>query len=229
MAKSPRGAVVPQSEQERLPTEASTSSGEFPAPVSESVRPREGSSDSVRRKKAREGKPESRPQAARFLQFPAPHPSVSLGADGKLPELALDAGSAAQHGEAGAAAPTSSWILYGVLALSLIASLGLLLIDPESRVHSSSATRDVALRKLSDFYGGEKGRTEPYQQLLCAALVDQSQGNIAASRRRYRQVIQLLNSVDFVESPNGLTGAQTGRGPSSDADLRHLLEIVIAR
>ena len=190
---------------------------------------REDSSAIARRLKSRSGKSESRPQTAKFLESPTVPNTVCLGADGKLPELALESSDDAPSGEA-TSASSNPWIFYSVLAFSLLSSVGMLLIDVEGHHDALSQNREAARQELANYYGSANGPTEPYQRLLREALVEQSQGNTEAARRRYRQVMQMLNSVDFIESPNnGLTGRQTGRGPSSDATLRKLLETVIAR
>jgi hypothetical protein len=183
---------------------------------------------------ARKRKPAAKKgQVARFITDQPGETLVKLGEDGTLPELALhEAGGPVQSDRV--AQPRSPLILYGVLGCSFVLSLGLLLFEPVGTSVSSSE-RDEARRALTAYFGDEgegpqARELESYQKALRQALVEHSQGDFADERRLYRQVLQMLNAADIRDSANlnGLTGRHTGRGRTSDRELREHLETLLA-
>ncbi|MBX3443540.1 MAG: FHA domain-containing protein [Planctomyces sp.] len=184
----------------------------------------EGSSSTASRKR-RKADPKRR--TARIVLDPQGEPRVQLGADGRLPELQLaDASEASSEAKPRGAAP--SWLLLPVVLASAALSLGLLFWTPGDA--SSQPSQSRARDGLRAFFGEDGQTLEPYQQLLRQALLEHSQGRPKEERRNYVRVLDLLNSADVRDPRNfhGLTGRQTGRGRNSDADLRALLETLIA-
>lgn len=185
-------------------------------------------SDSERaRRRARNG--EHRPQVARFLNDRAGEPLVRLGEDGQLPALELAELSEEQPRERREAASSNPWMLYGLMAASFALSLVMLVMEPGRRTTGETSAKAQARLTLQQFYG-EPGALQPYQRLLRQALIDHSQGNSAAEREAYRRVLRLLNSSDIRDprNLNGLTGAHTRRGRSSDDELRQALLTLLA-
>ena len=193
--------------------------------------PAEGSSSVAKRRPAAKPKKKARStgprQVAKFITDRPGDPLVRLGTDGRLPELSLNETTAAQRERPRERNP---WILYAALGGSIILSTLLLLIDPQGAAPRSSS-QETARHSLSYFYKGEQDKLQPYQKLLQRAILAHAQGDAKEERRLYFQVLDLLDAADIRDPANlnGLTGKQTGRGRSSDADLRKLVETLVAR
>lgn len=192
----------------------------------------EGSSSvAKRRQAAAKGKKKTRStgprQVAKFITDRPGDPLVKLGTDGRLPELALSENATVKRESK---RETSPLLLVVVLGGSLALSLGMLLLDADPAV-TQSDSRGSARQKLSEYYRGENAKLLPYQKYLRRAVVAHSQGDAAFERRMYFAVLDLLDAADVRDQANlnGLTGKHTGRGRSSDAELRDLLETLVAR
>jgi hypothetical protein len=165
-------------------------------------------------------------EVARFITDQPGDPLVRLGEDGKLPELELaDAG---QRPRSERAAEKNPMLLYGVLTCSFVMSLGMLLLD-SGPARVTSQQREEARLKLQEFFGEEGEPIEPYQMALRRALIENSQGEYREEKREYSSVLKMLNAADIRDpaNGNGLTGRHTGRGRSSDEDLRKYLEVLL--
>jgi hypothetical protein len=146
---------------------------------------------------------------------------VRLGEDGKLPELALaESGKPARAERRKSDKPPT--LLYVAAGVSLLLSLGMLLIDFDAA--GPSASEQAAARKqITEFYGTE-GNLKRYQRLLREAQRSRAAGNRTAERAAYKQVLDLLNSEDVASSYSGLTGDRKG-----DDKLRRLIGILMER
>jgi len=166
-------------------------------------------------------------QVAKFITDRPGDPLVRLGGDGKLPELALTEKAATRRE---AKAPSQSYLIWVVMAVSVLMSVGMLLIDAEPTT-SRGDSRATARRELASYYRGEVSTLQPYQIYLRNAVLAHAQGDAANERKNYFRVLDLLDAADIRDPANlnGLTGKQTGRGRSSDTDLRRHLEILVAR
>jgi hypothetical protein len=176
------------------------------------------------RRRSRNG--DARPQVARFINNRTGEPLVKLGEDGQLPALELAELAEERPRERREARKSNPLLLYGVLASSFVMSLVMLVVDPEARSAADGREDAEARAVLQEFYGDPQQSLLKYQTLLREALVHQSQGDFAGERDAYRQILRMLNSTDIrnpKSSPNGLTGRQTGRGRSSDDELREAL------
>lgn len=176
------------------------------------------------RRRSRNG--DSRSQVARFINDRTGEPLVKLGDDGQLPALELAELAEELPRERREARRSNPLLLYGVLASSFVVSLLMLVFDPESRAAAERREHAEARTALQEFYGDPQKNLLPYQAWLREALVHHSQGDFAGERDAYRRILRTLNSSDIRNpktSPNGLTGKQTGRGRSSDDELRKAL------
>jgi len=193
-----------------------------PTPLTGRARTRKSDGERARRR-GRNG--EHRAQVARFINDRTGEPLVKLGEDGQLPALELAELAEEQPRERREARNTSPLLLYGLLGCSFVATLLLLVIDPQSRSASERADAATARKTLQQFYGDPKATLLPYQKLLRQSLVDHSQGNIRDEQETYRQILRMLNSSDIRDARNlnGLTGRQSGRGRASDDELRQAL------
>ncbi|MFO1094420.1 MAG: FHA domain-containing protein [Planctomycetaceae bacterium] len=201
-----------------------------PTPLTGRSRSSPRKSDPERaRRRGRNG--EHRPQVARFINDRTGEPLVKLGEDGQLPALELAELAEEQPRERREARSTSPLLLYGVLAGSLVLSLLMLVVDPQSQSAAQRSDYAQARATLQQFYGDPQRELLPYQQLLRQALVAASQGDAAAEQDAYRQVLRMLNSSDIRDprNVNGLTGRQTNRGRASDDDLREALLTLLSK
>ncbi len=194
--------------------------------------PAEGSSSVVKRRPVPKAKAAKKTrtgprQVGKFITDRPGDPLVRLGTDGRLPELALSETAVATRDRPRESSP---WILYAVLGGSLLLSTALLLVDPDGS-QTPRDTQEAARTSLNYFYKGEEATLQPYQRHLRRAVLAHAQGDFREERRQYFLVLDLLDAVDIRDPANlnGLTGKQTGRGRSSDADLRALLQTLVAR
>lgn len=158
-------------------------------------------------------------QVARFITDKG-DPLVELGADGQLPELALQEGQAGRE-RSTKPKETNPLVLYSVLALSFVMTLGLLLLDNgmESRRELSKAE---ARRKIATFYGRESDELKPYQLALRAAHLAHSRADRRTELQEYRLVLDALTAED-ANQHIGLTGHF-----ESDKELKRLIGIIIS-
>ncbi len=169
------------------------------------------------RKRKKSGK--RKRQTARFITDRG-DTLVELGADGHLPELSLEEGPAnRQKGERKKSGPA---LLYCVLGLSFLGSIGMLLIDP-SPPTISEMSRSHAREEIVHFFGNDDDALEIWQESLRAARLAYSRRDYGTEMYEYRKVLNLLNSED--RDPHvGVTGHLNG-----DKELRTLIGIIISR
>lgn len=170
-------------------------------------------------KKKGEKKKKVKKHTARFITDQG-DPLVELGADGQLPELALEDGPAAKE-RGSKSKETSPLVLYGVLAFSMLMSLGLLLIEPETNSRAS-LSKSQARREIVTFYGKESDELKPHQKALRAARLAHARGDRQTELAEYRRVVEELNAED-ANRLLGVTGHQ-----STDEELRRLIGIIIS-
>ncbi len=143
-----------------------------------------------------------KPATARFITDQAGDPLVKLGADGHLPDLALqEMGAAAVQEKAPADAQSKPLTLIAAFVVSVGLSLAMLFLDLE--VASSSAQQsEVARKAIAIFYGSENAPLEQYQKLLRRANWAHSQGDFEGEKKLYRDVLRMLRA----ENRNSVTG-----------------------
>lgn len=185
---------------------------------------RDGSSaggDGRTKKSRRKSKAAKRKKnVARFITDQG-GPLVELGADGHLPELALQDDPARKEKQARPSQSNSS-LLYSVLALSFLSSLAMLFaeVDPPSVSELSKAD---AREEIVRFFGSEDQELQSWQKQLRAARLAHSRGDSEAELMAYRRVLALLKSED--RDPHiGITGHL-----ATDEELKRLIGIIISR
>ncbi len=178
--------------------------------------------DGGRQKKSRKkGKPAKRQKnVARFITDQG-GPLVELGADGHLPELALQDDPTRKEKQA-KPKQSNSALLYSVLGLSFLCSLAMLFaeIDPPSISELSKAD---AREEIVRFFGNDEKDLEIWQRRLRAARLAHSRGDDEMELRRYREVLAALNSEDR-DVHIGMTGRL-----ATDDELKKLIGIIISR
>lgn len=175
-----------------------------------------------RKKPVKKGdKSDSRRQTARFITDRSGETLVRLGEDGQLPELHLAEVGGARRADPRKNAQGNPVLVYAALAFSVLASVVLLVLEPDVGGPAKSRTeaRSVIIR---DFVGKPEEPLKPHQQLLREAALAQSRGDVRTERDALRKVLQMLNSEDrnpFV----GLTGRL-----EDDERLRQLIAVLLA-
>lgn len=200
--------------------EAATATAvESAPPVVRSKAPpaKEGKSKAERKRKKSSKR---KRQTARFITDRG-DTLVELGADGHLPELSLEDGPARKQ-KSGEKKKTGPALMYCVLGLSFLASIGMLLIDPAPE-SISEMTRAEARTEIMQFFGGDKDDLQEWQLSLRAARLANSRRDYSTELTEYRRVLKVLNSED--RDPHiGVTGHLDG-----DVELRRLIGIIISR
>ena len=171
-------------------------------------------------KKKADKKPKRKKQLARFITDQG-DPLVELGADGQLPELALDEGKSSRD-RVSKPKDASPALLYAVLALSLAMSLALLLLDAAPAT-STTVSKNQARRDIVRFYGSESDELKPYQNALRAARLAHSRGDHQTERREYRKVLNELSAEDSNQHV-GVTGHFR-----SDHELKQLIGLILSQ
>ena len=220
-----RPAAVPQPGVDAANSEGASadvsSDGEGGNSADQSVDGAAGANGGSRKKKSRKkGKSKKQKNVARFITDQG-GPLVELGADGHLPELALQDDPTKKEKQA-KPKQSNSALLYSVLGLSFLSSLAMLFaeVDPPSVSELSKAD---AREEIVRFFGSDEKDLEPWQRRLRAARLAHSRGDSETELQRYREVLASLNSED--RDPHiGITGHL-----SHDEDLKRLIGIIISR
>lgn len=164
---------------------------------------------------------------AKFIAASTTETRVNLGADGRLPELALQEG-AQKEAEESTEQASNPLLVIVVLAISFISVAVILLWDTEAR-RAESRTRAAAREQLVEHYTNPPHPLHPleeYQQLLRKALQAYNQGKYADEQRYYRQVLNMLRDERLLKDETavtGLTGVRKGPNPPSDEHLESVL------
>lgn len=178
--------------------------------------------DGGRQKKSRKKSKSAKRQknVARFITDQG-GPLVELGADGHLPELALQ-DDPTRNEKQPKPKQSNSALLYSVLALSFLSSLAMMFadIDPPSVSELSKAD---AREEIVRFFGNDDKDLEVWQRRLRAARLAHSRGDAEMELRRYREVLAALNSEDR-DVHIGMTGRL-----ATDEELKKLIGIIISR
>jgi hypothetical protein len=175
-----------------------------------------------RKKKSRKkGKSAKRKKnVARFITDQG-GPLVELGADGHLPELALQDDPTRKEKQT-KPKQSNSALLYSALGLSFLSSLAMLFAEADPPSVSELSKAD-AREEIVRFFGSDGKDLESWQRRLRAARLAHSRGDDEMELRRYREVLAALKSEDL-DSHIGITGHL-----SHDEDLKRLIGIIISR
>lgn len=180
------------------------------------------SRNGIKKKSAKKSeKSGSHRQTARFITDRSGETLVRLGEDGQLPELQLADVGGSRRISSQKSAQGNPVLVYAALAFSVLASVVLLVLEPEigGPAKSRSEARGIIVR---DFVGQPGQPLKAHQQLLREAALAQSRGDGKAEREALRKVLQMLNSEDrnpFV----GLTGRL-----EDDERLEQLIAVLLA-
>ena len=131
-------------------------------------------------------------QTARFIKRDANATKVKLGADGRLPHLAL-ATQEKRPDTADESKSTNSWVLVTILCMSVLLSVLILVID-EPFVGASADEKAEARKAILQIY--DQAPAGEIRDLLARAQQAYNQGDRAQERECYRQLLDLLNRED---------------------------------
>ncbi len=160
---------------------------------------------------------------AKFITDRPGETLVRLGEDGHLPELALQEASAPKTDKRKRKTQGNPALVYGALGFSLLASIAMLFLEPQSFDAASTSKAGARDAIVKHFIGDDKGPTKPYQRLLREAGLAHSRGDFAGERSAYLNVLSLLNSED--KNPfTGITGSA-----KEDDDLKKYLAVLLGR
>lgn len=186
--------------------------------------PSEGASaaEGGRKKKTKKkGKSAKRQKnVARFITDKG-GPLVELGADGHLPELALQDDPTRKEKQT-KPKQSNSALLYSALGLSFLSSLAMLFADVDPPSVSELSKAD-AREEIVRFFGSDDKELETWQKQLRAARLAHSRGDADAELMSYRRVLALLKSEDR-DTHVGITGHL-----STDEELKRLIGLIISR
>lgn len=167
----------------------------------------------------------TRNKVARFIAAEAAESTLKLAADGKLPELHLEEGSAEQKAEQSPRS-VNPLVMVGVLTISVVLSIVLALVDVDSSPVSGSKKKGQMRQRLADHYFGlgdlDAKRLEPYQIRLREARQAYGRGDYKTERQGYRKVLDMLRAERGGDQ-RGLTGSRT-----KDKELEEALLVLLS-
>ncbi len=158
----------------------------------------------------------------KILSEPA-EPTWTLATDGSLPTLHLQ--ETRTQEPSSRQRSTNPLLLFVVLCSSMIVSLALVYMEPESSDGGNSETRNAARRVLIDEYIPSLNPEAPpadYQILLREAQRAHNSGDLKREKELYRRVLLLLYAHRDRAPYEGLTGS-AARDRKLEEQLRILL------
>ena len=150
--------------------------------------------------------------------------TLRVAEDGRLPELHLDGDADSEKKPLREATSVNPLVLFAVLALSVVMSVALALIDTQPEGATIRQQKAAARIAIERNYFGQRNSVlplEPYQVLLREAQRAHSRGDTKEERKLYRQVLRMLRAEraslsdtsgqrwQLSDSAQGLTGSRT--------------------
>ena len=146
-------------------------------------------------------------KVARFISADAAQSTLQLAADGKLPELHLSDGGQKDEQEKKSSS-ISPWMLYGVVAISVLLSAAIFLLGDSSTTGNAegraNAWREIEANYFVDPAGNE---LKPYNRLLREAKRAQQSQDRKTQRELFGRVLDQLRAERGVNE-KGLTGSR---------------------
>jgi len=145
-------------------------------------------------------------KVAKFITAEAATSTLAPAPDGKLPELHLDEGQAAEAAKAKSSG-SNPLLLALLLCFSVVMSIVFALVGPSQDGSEESLVKSEARRKIEESFFAKKGKPlEPYQLLLRDAQQAHNRGDLRTERQDYQQVLKLLRA-ERETFQRGLTGS----------------------
>ena len=167
--------------------------------------------------------PGSGQKTARFVSAEAAQSTLKLAEDGNLPELHLLEGERKAKEEE-KSSTVSPLVLFGLLAISVALSIGLVWLDTGP---PKSGLKEDARREVADRFFPRQGEDSlEYQRYLMKAQEAHKHGNREVERKAYQKVLDLLRQErpPYIEhdKPWSVT-----RNPQDDEDLKDLISTLL--
>ena len=150
--------------------------------------------------------------------------TLRVAEDGRLPELHLDSGAIGDKKPKRETTAVNPLVLFAVLALSVVMSVALALVDTQPEGTTIRQKKAAARIAIERNYFGQRNSVvplEPYQVLLREAQRAHSRGDYKQERKLYRQILQMLRAEKAAMddttgrrwqlggSAKGITGSRT--------------------
>ncbi len=113
--------------------------------------------------------------------------------------------------------------MYGVLGFSVLASMGLLLLDI-NMLDTTQRDRAAARVEIQRFYGEEGQPLRPHQIHLRQASQAESRGDANRARIEYRKVLDMLRAEGNDRTLTGVTGSR-----DEDRELERLIGAMLSK
>jgi hypothetical protein len=162
-------------------------------------------------------------KVARLVTTETAQSTLKLAEDGKLPELQLrEFGEAPVH--QARSRGMNPLVLFGLLAVSLAATVLVVLMPTGSQDATSLREKQEARRIIQkEYFGGEgAARLEPHQRYLREAHQAHLRGELKREDDLHKKVLNLLRT-ERSASDQWLTGS-----PASDQRLQQQIEILLS-
>lgn len=166
-----------------------------------------------------------RRKIARFITAEPSFSRLLLTADGKLPELQLGESDGRPADKPPHTRGVHPLVLFGVLILSLGASVLLILTPTDATAPTRLEQQRQARQIIETEYFRELDEgvpPRPYQLLLREAKLAHSRGDVRRERELYRRVLDLLRA--YPKPEKGVTGS-----PQRDEQLERQLIILLSQ
>lgn len=163
-------------------------------------------------------------KVARFVTAHPAESSLKVAADGKLPDLHLGETNKEEQKQAGARG-MNPLVLFGLLALSVGASILLVMVPDSSSAPTVGEDRDRARQIIQDQYFSDMDAREdikPYQRLLRQAQLEHVRRDYKKERQMYVQVLRMLRTDP--KPSKGITGSL-----KRDQELEKQLNILLSQ
>ncbi|MCE9554317.1 MAG: hypothetical protein K8T91_13200, partial [Planctomycetes bacterium] len=168
-------------------------------------------------------------RVAQFITADVAQSQLTVAADGKLPELQLNADNAGPR-KRKVLVGGNSWATVVLISLSLLAAVAMIMIDTGAAPTSNSTDTDSRIRIEKRYFGDDGTELRPYQILLRRAQQAHDRGDRKAERQYYLQVLGMLRDENLHPLGRNLTGMEkkaTDKTLPSDEDLEDLISKVL--
>lgn len=168
-------------------------------------------------------------RVAQFITADVAQSQLTVAADGKLPELHLNADSAGPR-KRKTLVGGNSWATVVLISLSLLAAVAMVLIDTGSTSTTSSTATELRTRIKNRYFGDDSAELRPYQTLLRQAQQAHDRGDRKAERKYYLQVLGMLRDENLHPLGRNLTGMEkkaTDLSLPSDEDLEEKVSLLL--
>ena len=165
-------------------------------------------------------------RVAQFITADVAQSQLAVAADGKLPELHLNADEAGPRKRI-TVGGSNSWGMVVLVSLSLLASLAIFLIPGPSNGPGPTRSANQHRENLRKKYlGDDAAPLHPYQIELRKALQAHDRGDLKSERQYYLNVLGMLRDENLHPQGRNLTGLKDAPSDPDILNDQHLEEII---